>query len=849
MTMDSEHKKRHFILEGVTETEQFRFQGFGPQLEIPPQDRQLQSSRLRQQLAEVEVAANSVVETQRNAGMTEGVGINVEFQSFPGIELAFESLTRENFGIELLNVRHRESDDNAITEATVFVPDGKLSHFERLISDYLEHKEDAIGRPRDNQRLIDAIQQIREASLRALWTDSSDFPTDDEGNLWWEVWVPVRKDRQEVIASFRAAIDSTVSTPPTTSSEDGMLPDTGMRASEGEIYFPERTVLLVYASVGQMQQSMLVLNSIAELKRARDTAEFFDSLRPIEQQEWLEDLLKRSTYPSQDDQVPYVCLLDTGVNRGHQLLQPALAAMDVHSINPSWGTDDNDGHGTEMAGLALVGNLADLLSSTTKVAHTHRLESVKLLPRSGTNSRAPLLHGFITAEAVYRPEVSTPDRARVFSMAVTAENNSDRGQPSAWSAAIDKITSDADDQGANRRLMVVSAGNTSRDDWLDYPASNDTDSIHDPAQAWNALTVGAYTELVCITEDSATDYEAIAPQGALSPFSTTSLTWPGRWPLKPDVVLEGGNVARESHEAYSIDSLSLLTAFHRPTERLFTTTCATSAATALAAKLAAEIMAEYPNFWPETIRGLLVHSAEWTDAMLQAYIPTGGNPSKADYARLIRRCGFGVPDLDRALWSVDNSPTMVIEESLYPFRRVKSKPPTLKDMNIHQLPWPSAILEDLGDEPVEMRVTLSYYIEPSPSQRGVRSRYRYESHGLRFDVNRTGESLAGFRSRINVAATDEDQGIIPAGSDSSWLIGPRQRHRGSIHGDIWRGTAADLASRCFIAVYPTSGWWKTRPKQERYNQPARYSLVVSISAPKTMIDLYSDIDNRVTNNS
>ena len=430
-------------------------------------------------------------------------------------------------------------------------------------------------------------------------------------------------------------------------------------------------------------------------------------------------------------------------------------------------------------------------------------------------------------------------------MAVTAENNSDRGQPSAWSAAIDKIASDADAQGAKRRLMVVSAGNTCRDDWLDYPASNDTGSIHDPAQAWNALTVGAYTELVCITEESATDYEAIAPQGALSPFSTTSLTWQDRWPLKPDVVLEGGNVARASQEAYSIDSLSLLTAFHRPNERLFTTTCATSAATALAARLAAEMMAEYPNLWAETVRGLLVHSAEWTDAMLQAYIPAGTNPSKADYARLIRRCGFGVPDLDRALWSIDNSPTMVIEESLYPFRRVKPKLPTFRDMHLHRLPWPAEVLEDLGDELVEMRVTLSYFIEPNPSQRGMRSRYSYQSHGLRFDVKRTGESLEGFRSRVTLSARDEEQGITPTDSDSSWLIGPRQRARGSIHGDIWKGTAAELASRGYVSVCPTSGWWKTRPKQERYNQSARYSLIVSISAPQTMIDLYTDIGNRV----
>ena len=51
--------------------------------------------------------------------------------------------------------------------------------------------------------------------------------------------------------------------------------------------------------------------------------------------------------------------------------------------------------------------------------------------------------------------------------------------------------------------------------------------------------------------------------------------------------------------------------------------------------------------------------------------------------------------------------------------------------------------------------------------------------------------------------------FIP-GSNPAWLIGARGRHRGSLHGDIWQGTAADLASRGVIAIYPTAGWWKTR---------------------------------------
>ena len=850
MTTEHEIGNRHFLLTGITETEPFRSRGIGQRKDVPVRNRQQHGGGLRDQLALVQASSDSAIAIQRNSGMSEGFGISVEFESFPGIDLAFESLAREKSGIELLNVRHDDSHaEGEVIQATVFVPDGKLGHFENIVKDYLDYKVDSSGRRRDNRRMIDAVQQIRAATLRALWTDTSEFPSEDDGHLWWEVWLPVGKDRLEVLSDFRARIEAIGQRFSNESQSqdltDALVDDVAMRVAEGQIYFPERTVVLLRAAVVQMQQSMLVLNSIAELRRARETAEFFDSLMPDEQQEWLENLLGRSIYPLEGDAVPHVCLLDTGVNRGHRLLEPALSAADVHTVEPAWGTDDGDGHGTEMAGLALAGNLQEHLATAEIIHLSHRLESVKLLPFGGANGGDPVFHGHITSEAVSRPEIQAPDRSRVFGMAVTTKDNRDRGQPSAWSAAIDKLAVDMDGQRANPRLLVLSAGNTQNDYWNLYPESNDTDGIHDPGQAWNALTVGAYTDLVEITEPGVVDHEAIAPEGALSPFSTTSLTWQDRWPLKPDVVLEGGNVAQSPLGPCQMDSLSLLTTFHKPNERPFTTTCATSAAMAQAARLAALVMAEYRELWPETTRGLIVHSAEWTEAMRKSYLPSDGNSTKADYARLIRRCGFGVPDVSRALWSVENALTMVVEETLHPFQRVKSQQPVLREMQLHRLPWPIEILEDLGDEPVEMRVTLSYFIEPSPSNRGVHSRYRYESHGLRFDVKRPGESVTDFRSRINLAARDEDEGIRSTASDAHWQIGPQQRHKGSIHGDIWKGTATDLASRGYVAIYPTTGWWKTRPTLERYNLPARYSLIVSISTPQTTIDLYGDVESKI----
>ena len=383
--------------------------------------------------------------------------------------------------------------------------------------------------------------------------------------------------------------------------------------------------------------------------------------------------------------------------------------------------------------------------------------------------------------------------------------------------------------------------------WASYPGSNDTDGIHDPAQAWNVLTVGAYTELVRITESGTKDWDAVAPEGALSPFSTTSYSWQPNWPFKPDIVLEGGNAARDSLGAVSMPSLSLLTTHHIPADRLFTTANSTSAATALASRLAAQLMAVYPELWPETLRALIVHSAEWTGAMKKMYFPGKGSPTKDDYQKLLRRCGFGVPNLDRALWSVENSLVMVVQKTLSPFKRKPGMDPVLCEMDLHHLPWPLDVLQSLGEAQVELRVTLSYFIEPNPSARGMRSPYHYESHGLRFDVKRPSESVEDFRRRVNLVAregkkwTNEDKNA----DSSSWIIGVQGRNRGSLHGDIWRGTAADLASRGYIAVYPTTGWWKTRKALNCYDKVARYALVVGISAPEVDVDLYTEVANQI----
>ena len=66
-----------------------------------------------------------------------------------------------------------------------------------------------------------------------------------------------------------------------------------------------------------------------------------------------------------------------------------------------------------MAGLALVGDLTEHLAGNDPVEIEHRLESVKLIPRDRVRGAGPRHHGYLTVEAVARPEVTAPLRRRV----------------------------------------------------------------------------------------------------------------------------------------------------------------------------------------------------------------------------------------------------------------------------------------------------------------------------------------------------------------------------------------------------------------------------------------------------
>jgi hypothetical protein len=182
---------------------------------------------------------------------------------------------------------------------------------------------------------------------------------------------------------------------------------------------------------------------------------------------------------------------------------------------------------------------------------------------------------------------------------------------------------------------------------------------------------------------------------------------------------------------------------------------------------------------------------------------------------------------------------MVIQDRIQPFR-IERGQAKVNRLILYDLPWPKDELEPLGEAEVQLRVTLSYYIEPNPARRGYKGRYLYASHGLRFEVKKADESVEDFSIRIN--KLEREAGYENPGGDDEWFLRNNARNRGSLIQDIWRGSASDLAARSAVAIYPVTGWWKTATKLDRVEEEARFSLLLSLSvANRPEIDIYTPI--------
>ncbi len=791
---------------------------------LPERDRITHSDYLLSSLKQIWETHNKEFIERSESGKPTRDG---EYITFTGAENQLLELSSLNSdGAKLLNVKTNPENKSQI--ATVYIPDTKKEKLIGKIKKYL-NEDTKTGLP-VSQKLVEKIEQIQRTAIQYIWSGSNEYMPKEDA-VWCELWLAIEESEIDTKLKTLSSICDFLS----------------IQFSKDLTIFPERVIVNVKLNYAQLVELLYSFGSIAEIRRAEELNSFWLDQAVVNRENWIESAIKNITYNSSNN---YISILDSGINNGHQLLKEALSDNDRLTANINWGKNDSGhyGHGTSMAGIALYGNLNNILENNAPLEIRHRLESIKILPPDGQENELDKCH-FITQNAVNTAIINNPKYNRIFCMAVTGKNQNDFGKPSTWSAYLDNIIFGEDKN--DKKIFVVSAGNVREEEDLKiYPESNLNLSIESPAQAWNAITIGAFTQKVLPNDNT------VANKFELSPYSRTSDSWENSWPIKPEVVFEGGNLKKlDNGDINYHEDLDILSTSTNTSINAFSRFNATSAATAYASNFLAKLRDIYPNAWPETLRALMIHSASWNSELIKQFninLNTVG-----DKKRLLRIVGYGIPNLEKAIECKSNYLTFISEEVIKPYK-LDSTAIKTNEIHYYEFPWPSEILANLGSANVTLRITLSYYIEPNPGDKGYSTKYSYQSCALKFLLIDPTEDFDNFKirtNRINIENLKDELGVDKLSDgdydkkqEKRWFLGAETAFRGSIHSNFWKGSAADIAVCNKLAIFPVaSGWWKQLKKQKKYDSQLRYSLIVSIETPENIADIYTPIANIINN--
>lgn len=736
---------------------------------------------------------------------------------------------------DLVVLRTTRLDDRSEV-AVVFVPDAARPALEQRIGAYGAQNLGNRERPYLDQ--FERIENFAAASADDLFVGDHD-PLDPASD-WWELWV--RDGKVEGVRS--------------------QARNANFDVHADTLKFPDVEVAFVHGAAGALRAFLnRIPGAVAEVRRSVGTIEPFLTLKagPANQHDFVADLAARTLAPSAD--APTICILDTGVSAAHPLIAPGL--VHATAVDARWGSDDHagdTGHGTGLASLSLFGDLEIPMNDLRVVQLSHGVESVKLLAPPGAVPTDVHSYGSVTQAAISLIEIDRPGLDRSFCLASSTARNPPT-RPSSWSGAIDQAAAGSmvgeRPRGVAaaqtpKRLVLIAAGNVIGGSRGEIEAGA---RIEDPAQAWNALTVGGITGKTTV-DAGAAGLRPIAEANTVSPYSTDTVGLPtDLLPMKPEVLFEAGNMTVDAADWCDWHpALSLLAAGRDVGNEPLAPFWATSAAVAVGSHFLGRLKAEVPGLWPETYRALMVHAARWPEPIRRQLIGRGASwrttISKGDIQQLLRRVGYGTPDFDIATRSARNELTLIAQAEIQPYAAgANNQGAVFNEVHFYDLPWPHAALAALGDQSVIMRVTLSYFVEPNLSGKAATRPETYRSFGLRFAMKKRSETDLQFKGRLSRLQDEAQIAALEVGLDdedapgerSCWLLGPKAVQAGSLHCDLWRGKASELAHHDLIAVHPVGGWWKSHLGQQRRSDKGRYALAISISAPASEVDLYSEV--------
>ena len=212
---------------------------------------------------------------------------------------------------------------------------------------------------------------------------------------------------------------------------------------------------------------------------------------------------------------------------------------------------------------------------------------------------------------------------------------------------------------------------------------------------------------------------------------------------------------------------------------------------------------------------------------------------------MLRRLGYGIPDIERATSNSDFRTTFITH---------KDRALGPGDCHIYQVPIPTELRNPADDFNIRIDVTLSYAAAPRRTRRTNRG---YLAAWLDWISNRKGESLEVFLTRAlksdSDPTTDEGEGAI------GWMIESRtnwgripdiRRSVGTVQKDWAFVKSNSLPGDLCIAVRGHQGWSRDPDVIARYTLAVTFQIVgqeIPIYAPlrTAVLELQSEVESEI----
>ena len=338
--------KKNIFLSHTAVPYPYASRSYPPSKNYPQRDPTAHAAYIQRKLSEC-YSAHALTQRQV-AAIRYKNGLYLEVSGDAGCDFASEALENRKQGIHLVNI---STDMQTQTEkAIVYIPEGKESYLIKKIEKYANERT-AKNHPRYNE-LVSSIEDIKLALFESFWLDAPDMRPRKEP-VWCELWLRFGEHDESAETWYKAekAIIS-------------MCQDLNIPINENRIVFPERIVKLIYANASSLKALIDSCSFVAEIHRAPAPTSFFDELSNTDQKDWANELLSRTTF---EKGIVSVCLLDTGLTWAHPLLEQSTDIEHIQAVDTAWGVHDHQGHGTEMAGIALYYDLKQALLSSAQL--------------------------------------------------------------------------------------------------------------------------------------------------------------------------------------------------------------------------------------------------------------------------------------------------------------------------------------------------------------------------------------------------------------------------------------------------------------------------------------------------